>query len=59
MAEHAVQNDADALLGCSGAQGAELLVRAQQRVGLEVVRRVVAVVGVGLKNRVQVDAGHA
>ena len=59
MAEHAVKNDADALSGSGGAKGAELLVRAQQRVGLEVVGRVVAVVGVGLKDRVQVDAADA
>ena len=59
MAEHAVQNNADALPGGGQAEGAELLVRAQQRVSFQVVGRVVAVVGMGLKNRVQVDAGNA
>ena len=59
VAEHAIENDADALFGSGGAKGAELLIRAQQRVGLEVVGRVVAVVGVGLKDRVQIQAGDA
>ena len=59
MAEHAVQNDADALFRGSRAQGGKLLVRAQQRVGFQVVGRVVAVVGVGLKDGVQIDAADA
>ena len=59
MAEHAVQNNADALFAGGRAQGGELLVGAQQRVGLEVVGRVVAVVGVCLKDRVEVDAADA
>ena len=58
MAEHAVQNDPDALFGRGPAQLGKVLVGAQQRVGLEVVGGVVAVVGVGFKDRVEVDAAH-
>ncbi len=59
MAEHAVQNDADAVLSGLGAQGAELLVGAQQGVGAEVIGGVVPVVGVGLEDGVQVQVGDA
>ena len=59
MAEHAVQDDADAPLLRLGAQAGELLRRAQQRVGLEIVGGVVPVVGVGLEDGVEVDAGDA
>ena len=59
VAEHAVQNDADAVLAGLGAQGAELLVGAQQRVGAEVIGGVVPVIGVGLEDGVQVQVGDA
>ena len=59
MAEHAVQDDADAPLLRLGAKAGELLCRAQQRVGLEIVGGVVPVVGVGLEDGVEVDAGDA
>ena len=59
MAEHAVQHDADAILGGFLAQGLKVLVGAQQRVHVEVVGGVVAVVGVGLKDGVQVEVIHA
>ena len=59
MAEHAVQHDADAVLLCLGAQRLELFVGAQQRVYVEVVGGVVAVVGVGLKDGIQVEEIHA
>ena len=42
-----------------GAQGGKILVGAQQWIGFQVVGRIVAVVGVGLKNGVQVNAGNA
>ena len=59
MAEHAVQHDADAVLLCLGTQGLELFVGAQQGVYVEVVGGVVAVVGVRLKDGVQVEEIHA
>ena len=59
MAEHAVQHDADAILSSFLAQGLKVLVGAQQRVHVEVVGGVVAVVGVGLEDGVQVEVIHA
>ena len=59
VAEHAVQHDADAILGSFLAQGLKVLVGTQQRVHVEVVGGVVAVVGVGLKDGVQVEVIHA
>ena len=58
MAEHAIQNNADAVLFGLGAQGGKILVGAQQWIGFQVVGRIVAVVGVRLKNGVQVNAGN-
>ena len=58
MAEHAVQHDADAVLLGLGAEGLEVLVGTQQGVYVEVVGGVVAVVGVGLKDGVEVDEIH-
>ena len=57
MAEHTIQNDADPLLLGSGAQGGEILVGAQQRVRFQVVGRIVTMVGVRLKDGVEVNAG--
>ena len=59
MAEHAVQHDADAVLPGLGAEGLEILVGTQQGVYVEVVGGVVAVVGVGLEDGVQVKVIHA
>ena len=59
MAEHTVQHDADAVLPGLGAEGLEILVGTQQGVYIEVVGGVVAVVGVGLKDGVQVKVIHA
>ncbi len=59
VAEHAVQYDADAVLGGFPAKLLKILVGAQQRVHVEVVCGVVAVVGVGLKNGVEVKIVHA
>ena len=55
MAEHAVQHDADAVLGGFPAEHLKLLVGAQQGVHVQVVGGVVAVVGVCLKDGVQVQ----
>ena len=55
MAEHAVQHNADAVLLGGGAQCLKILVGAQQGVHIQVVCGVVAVVGVGLKDGVEVD----
>lgn len=49
VVEHAVQNDADAPGVGLPAQGTEIRLRAQQGVNGPVIRRVVAVVAVGLK----------
>ena len=59
MAEHAVQHDADAVLLRFPAEHLKLLVGAQQRVHVQVVGGVVAVVGVRLKDGVQVQIIHA
>ena len=59
MAEHTVQHDADAVLGGLAAEHLKLLVGAQQRVHVQVVGGVVAVVGVRLKDGVQVQIIHA
>ena len=58
MAEHTVQHDADAVLGGLAAEHLKLFVGAQQRVHVQVVGGVVAVVGVGLKDGVEVDEIH-
>ena len=55
MVEDAVQNDADAPVVGLTAQCAEVLLRTQHGVNGQIVRRVVAVVAVGLENGVQVD----
>ena len=54
MVEHAVQQDADAPFLCLGAEVPEILFSAQHRVDSGIVRRVVAVVGGGFKNRAEV-----
>ena len=58
MAEHAVQHDADAVFGRFHAEGFKIFVGAKQWVYVEVIGRVVAVVGVGLKNGVEVEEVH-
>ena len=58
VAEHAVQHDADAVLLGGGAQCLKIFVGAQQGVHIQVVGGVVAVVGVGLKDGVEVDEIH-
>ena len=59
VVEHAVQNDRNAFLLCFFAQGNKVVVRAEQRVDVFVIRRVVAVVGMRFKNGVEIQAGHA
>ena len=59
VAEHAVQQDLDPKLMRLAAQGGKVGVRPQQRVHVQVVRRVVTVVGMGLKDGVQIDGIHA
>ena len=58
VAEHPVQNDADAEAGGLPAQLLKIVVGAQQGVHVHIVGGVVAVVGVGLKDGVQVEVGH-
>ena len=57
MVEHAVQQDADAFFFRLGAEVPKVLPGAQHGVDLCVIRRVVAVVGGGLKNRAEVKGG--
>ena len=59
VAEYTVQYDADAVLGGLAAEHLKFLVGAQQRIHVQVVGGVVAVVGVRLKNGVQVQIIHA
>ena len=59
VAEHTVQHDADAVLGGLAAEHLKLFVGAQQRVHVQVVGGVVAVVGMRLKDGVQVQIIHA
>ena len=59
VAEHAVQHDADAVLGGLAAEHLKLFVSAQQRIHVQVVGGVVAVVGVRFKDGVQVQVIHA
>ena len=59
VVEHAVQHHAHAARRGLAAQLTEILLAAEQRVDALVIARVVAVVGIGLKDRVEVDRGHA
>ena len=59
MAEHSVDDHPDTQLFGGGAQGTEILLVAQQGVDLGIVRRVVAVIGMGLENGIAVDAGDS
>ena len=59
VGEHAVQHHAHALLLCLAAQQLEILVGAEGGVHLLVVARVVLVVGLRLKDGVQVQHRHA
>ena len=59
VGEHAVQDDADALLLRRGAELLEVLLRAEGGVDLHVVAGVVLVVAVGLKDGVEVQHRHA
>ena len=58
VGEDAIQHDADAQFLRRGAQGAEVLRRAQHGVDFVIVPGVVAVVGAGLEDGVTVDAAH-
>ena len=59
MVEHAIQNDPHAPGLGFGAKGLEVLLRAQHGVDGPVVRRVVAVVGGGLKDGAEIQRGDA
>ena len=59
VGEDAVQHHADAVCARRAAQADEVLVRAEGRVHVRVVARVVLVVGLGVKDRVQVEHGDA
>ena len=59
VGEDAVQQHAHAEEFCLLAQDGELLLRAAQRVDFAVIARVVAVVGAGAEDRVEVDDVHA
>ena len=57
VVEHAVEHDADAALFCLCAEGAEVLLVAEERVDRFVVGGIVAMVGGGLEDRVEVERG--
>ena len=59
MVEHAVQNHSHSPCFRLGAEGAEILLRAQHGVDLCIIRCVIAVIGGGFKNGAQVQGGHA
>ena len=56
--EHTVQHDAHTASGGFAAQCAEILLAAEQRVDALVIAGVVAVIGIRLKNRVEVNGGN-
>ena len=57
--EHAVEDHADAASLCLGTERFEILLRAEQRVDVFIIRGVVAVVGGRFKNGVEVECGDA
>ena len=59
VAEHTIQQNADAPFLCRGGEGVQIGRVTQQRVDAAVIRRVIAVVGVGLKDGVEIDTGDA
>ncbi len=59
MAEHAVEHDADTVLLGGAAQAGEILLAAQKWVDAAVIRCIVAVVGMGFKDGIEVKAGDA
>ena len=58
VVEHAVQHDAHAALCRLAAQRFEVLLVSEQRVDALIVARIIAVVGVRLKDRVEVQRAH-
>ena len=58
MVEHAVQHDAHAALCRLAAQRFEVLLVSEQRVDALIVARIIAMVGVRLKDRVEVQRAH-
>ena len=59
VAEHPVDEHPDSQFFRGGAQGTEILFVAQQRVDLGIIRRVVAVVGMGFENGIAIQACDA
>ena len=57
MAEYAVQHHPDAQPSGGSAEALKILLRAQDRIDFGVVRRVVPVVRMSLKNGVQIETG--
>lgn len=57
VAEHAVKDDRDAVLFCFGTQPGKVFLSPQQRVDVQVIGGVVAMVGVRFKDGVKVQAG--
>ena len=58
VVEHAVQHHAHTACGSLLAQCAEILLAAEQRVDALVVARVIAMVGIRLKHRIEINGGH-
>ena len=57
MIEHAVEHDADAALAALFDEPGKLLFRAERRIDLHKIARIVAVVGEGTEDRVQIQDG--
>ena len=59
MAENAVEHNADLALGRRLAQSGKILLRPKQRIDPAVIRRIVPMVGLRLKHRIEIEASHA
>ena len=59
MAEHAVQNDRNSHLFCRSAQRSEILLGAEKRVYPLIIGSIIAVIGIRLKDRIQINTGNA
>ena len=57
MREHAIQNHRNATLLGIGAKLLEVLIGAEQRIHIPIICRIIPMVFVGLKNRIQIDTG--
>ena len=59
MVKHAVKDDRHSVSPGLGAKRAQIRLAAEQRVNFFIVGRVVAMVGMGLKNWIEIEHRHA